>query len=45
MKIQEGDEVTAAYYISWRANFRPTEEEKQNPLEIQAGAARGTQRH
>ena len=40
-EIQEGDEVTAAYYISLAGELRPpTEEEKQNPLEIQAGAAR-----
>jgi lipid-binding SYLF domain-containing protein len=40
-EVQEGDEVTAAYYISVAGELRPpTEEEKQNPIEIRAGAAR-----
>jgi len=40
-EVQEGDEVTAAYYISLAGELRPpTEEEKQNPLEIKSGAAR-----
>jgi SH3 domain-containing YSC84-like protein 1 len=40
-EVQEGDEITAAYYISLAGELRPpTEEEKQNPIVIQAGAAR-----
>jgi len=40
-EIKEGDEVTAAYYISVAGELRPpTEEEKQNPIQINAGAAR-----
>jgi len=46
-EIQEGDEVTAAYYISVAGELRPpTEEEKQSPIAIRAGSARapkGTQ--
>ena len=40
-EIQEGDEVTAAYYISVAGELRPpTEEEKQNPIAIRAGSTR-----
>jgi lipid-binding SYLF domain-containing protein len=40
-EIQEGDEVTAAYYISLAGELRPpTEEEKLNPIDIREGAAR-----
>jgi len=40
-EIHEGDEVTAAYYISLAGELRPpTEEEKQNPIDIREGAAR-----
>jgi lipid-binding SYLF domain-containing protein len=42
--VQEGDTVSAAYYISVAGELRPpTEEEKENPIEIQEGAARAPQ--